>query len=551
MKENSSRHFADGSADYGSGTIGPSRADIGRAEQVYRDTVSGSGTNPVDLIQRQDSVRKVDATWWFVNKLPRPLRFGLQFGLPAAALAFLAACASGEKNEKLAPTSTQTPTPIPTIPSQGGVSGLDLERYHQEVLDFPFPDSEEWFLTGGPHADGLSHGVRSAEDFAPRQIVNCPGAPISNKHVTAAAAGEVKISGNENDTTDPNHSIVVIELESGLRIGYMHLANIEVRVGQHVDQGETLGNPSCEFPPGGRSEGVHLHFFILDEQGRHIPIAGFVLSGWQIHESAGNYQGIMTKAGLAVRTADRGRCGPDEVSIRRCGGIRNDLTMGEVESPVVGNQNRNMSLSLDGIDDGVKVEDSPSLHLSDGVTIEARIKLAPGFVDTDGGDAVLAKGITSEPYVMWPTFFKCPNREAAGFFNSGDWVCADRKVSQGQWVNLAVTFDRHTAIMYINGVQVATKNLPGGLSLNTEPLFIGLSPVPGDEDFAGEIDYVALWDRARSAQEIGADFLGIADVAAAQAEGLVALWEFNGNFADSTSNHNGGVPLGDAHLVQD
>ena len=40
-------------------------------------------------------------------------------------------------------------------------------------------------------------------------------------------------------------------------------------------------------------------------------------------------------------------------------------------------------------------------------------------------------------------------------------------------------------------------------------------------------------------------------VAAAEAQGLVGFWQFNGDFADSTSNHNDGQPLGDAHLVED
>lgn len=31
---------------------------------------------------------------------------------------------------------------------------------------FPWADDETWYLTGGPHADGLSNGVLYAEDFA-------------------------------------------------------------------------------------------------------------------------------------------------------------------------------------------------------------------------------------------------------------------------------------------------------------------------------------------------------------------------------------------------
>ncbi len=169
---------------------------------------------------------------------------------------------------------------------------------------------------------GISDALLYAEDFAPEPIINCPNPAVEYQHVAAAAAGDVIVSGNENDPTDKYHSMIEIKHASGLITGYIHVANINVKVGQHVEQGAILGNPSCEFPPGGEAKGVHLHFFVLDQNKRAIPITGFTLSGWQIQEGTAGNTGIMTKAGIQDRTANLGRCGPSEASIRRCGGIR-------------------------------------------------------------------------------------------------------------------------------------------------------------------------------------------------------------------------------------
>lgn len=193
-------------------------------------------------------------------------------------------------------------------------------------LELPFPSNESWYYTGGPHYDGLSNGVRYAVDFAPPEVVNCPlGQPLLNRVVTASASGEIVVAGNP-DKNSQEHSVVVIKANNGDDIGVMHLDNIKVSKGKKVNTGDPLGNPSCEVPPGGHSGGIHIHVFKGDSKGNPLSIEGTIFSGWKVGATDGNYQGVMTKDGETMRTAEVGRCGPEQATINNCGGIRNDIS---------------------------------------------------------------------------------------------------------------------------------------------------------------------------------------------------------------------------------
>lgn len=249
------------------------------------------------------------------------------FGGPIvwAALATAAICGGGEKNGGGGQENG------------GGSQPPPVTRQDEEGFRLPFANGEPWHLTSGPHYDPRSKNrVRYALDFAPKKVIHCPGgSPNEEAHVVAVYDGEVVIVGDEDDPSDKNHSVVEIEhvLPDGrkVRSGYMHLDNIPVEEGQQVKKGEVLGNPSCEFPPGGGTSGVHLHAYAEDENGKPISIDGIVLSGWETVADEPNYDGWMRKKGEVTRKADQRRCGPDEASIINiCGGERNDLMVGQV-----------------------------------------------------------------------------------------------------------------------------------------------------------------------------------------------------------------------------
>jgi hypothetical protein len=201
-----------------------------------------------------------------------------------------------------------------TLGYAGGGSG-SASGPASSGLALPF--NGPWYLTGGPHFDGLSNGVRYALDFAPIQAVGCPGGePLTN--VTAVDDG----TGASNGT----HSVVEITGSDGLTTGYMHLANISVHLGQQVTQGTPLGNPSCEMPKGGSTTGIHLHFYLM-RAGQPVAIAGTVLGGWTVQAAVDNYQGTMVKSGQ-TRTADTGRC----TVAKPCGSVVNEIGNGAAVS---------------------------------------------------------------------------------------------------------------------------------------------------------------------------------------------------------------------------
>lgn len=221
-------------------------------------------------------------------------------------------------------SSPVTP-PEGTGDTTGGLENKPSSQNPPElVLDKPenliLPFEGTWFVTGGPHSDGLSNGVRYAVDFAPARPVPCPGGlPQEDQFIVASESGKVTIVGDEENPKDKNHSIVEVSGESGFTLGYMHLANIQVDVGQKIKQGGKIGNPSCEVPPGGKTTGEHLHVY-LEKNNKPIPIEGVVFSGWKVEESNGNYQGLLTSKS-EIKTADTRRCADETI----CAGIRNDL----------------------------------------------------------------------------------------------------------------------------------------------------------------------------------------------------------------------------------
>lgn len=244
-----------------------------------------------------------------VNKIPRRLR-----GPVYAAATFLsvsgvaATCGGGDK-------------PLKTS---------ELQPRLTYSLTLPFEVGETWWYTGGPHSDGLSGGVRYAIDVTPTdKSLPCPSSePYQGEFVRAIADGVVTVVGNEKDPKDKNHSVVEIDHGEGFVSGYMHLADMQVEVGDTITQGDPLGYVSCEIVPGGKTEGEHLHLY-AQLKDKPIEIDRVVMSGWYIEATTGNYQGTMKQGDQAIRTADTRRCGPSTYSIRECGQdeeIRNDIS---------------------------------------------------------------------------------------------------------------------------------------------------------------------------------------------------------------------------------
>lgn len=255
------------------------------------------------------------ASWTYRKKLELA-------SVPALLLAAIGATCEGSEPKEPGDTSDNVPK------VEAPIDKPEPEQFILPVIDTKDPD-EPIFLNSGPHSDGLTGGVRAAIDLAGKNVMPCPGSETSKEMAAIAAArGKVTVVGNENDQNDENHSIVEIAVED-VTFGYMHLDDIQVKVGQTVESGAILGFLSCEIPPKGKTDGQHLHFYIKKD-GKSIPIKGFIFSGWQIDESPQNYQGTAEK-GDSLRVANKVRCDQERyLQVADCNEQRNDLVEGEV-----------------------------------------------------------------------------------------------------------------------------------------------------------------------------------------------------------------------------
>ena len=202
-------------------------------------------------------------------------------------------------------------------PFAGAVDSLIPLGLEQPLLTLPFPASQEWFFTGGPHGGWGAGSAWAAVDFAPPDDLETvtSGCYVSANFVTAIAPGVIARTAE---------GVVVLDLDgdgdesTGWSILYLHIASQDrISAGTSVNVGDRIGRPSCE---GGFSNGTHLHI-ARRYNGEWLPtdcsncpsdraVPNFVMSGWTFYGYVNQeYQGY-TRSGDAERVADQGRENP-------------------------------------------------------------------------------------------------------------------------------------------------------------------------------------------------------------------------------------------------
>jgi hypothetical protein len=162
------------------------------------------------------------------------------------------------------------------------------------------------------------------------------------------------------------------------------------------------------------------------------------------------------------------------------------------------------ALSFNGTNNYVRVADSASLDLTNGMTLEAWVQ--PTTSDKAWRTVVLKEHTTGLAYSLYSnddTARPGTSERAAGAGRDTS-TAGTAALPANKWSHVAATFDGGTLRIYVNGALVGSKALGGSLAVGSGPLKIGGNAVWG-EWFKGLIDDVRVYNRALSTADIAAD----------------------------------------------
>jgi hypothetical protein len=160
------------------------------------------------------------------------------------------------------------------------------------------------------------------------------------------------------------------------------------------------------------------------------------------------------------------------------------------------------ALSFNGTNAWVTVADSPLLHLTTGMTLEAWVK--PAAAATGWTNVMFKERVGDGNYTLYSADGAGGKPVAGVDINGGILASATSPLAVGAWAHLAATYNGSSVVMYVNGTQVGSAAATGSMATSTLPLRIGGDSVFG-EYFNGLIDEVRIYDTALTAAQIQAD----------------------------------------------
>ena len=161
------------------------------------------------------------------------------------------------------------------------------------------------------------------------------------------------------------------------------------------------------------------------------------------------------------------------------------------------------ALIFDGLSSFVTVKDSTSLHLTNGMTLEAWVNptLIVGewtdiiYKGNNGGDNYYLEGSSPNNYLSG----------GGGTFGSTDIPTYGNSILQvNQWSHLVTTYNGSTLALYVNGVLVSSLAQTGNITTSTSALQIG-GDVSNGQYCNGRIDDVRVYNIPLTAAQIQAD----------------------------------------------
>jgi hypothetical protein len=185
------------------------------------------------------------------------------------------------------------------------------------------------------------------------------------------------------------------------------------------------------------------------------------------------------------------------------------------------------ALWFDGFNDQVRVTDSPSLHITGPITVEAWINrdiagFAHTIVDKSGciGEAPFVGGYTLSVNAANKLVFQTKD-DCANFST----VIGNTSLLPGTWYHVAGIWSAGVLSVYVNGVLDNFVATPRNPKLGNTPLLIGASgnSVPSTV-FAGFIDEIRVWSVARTPAQLTANLGGCLT---GSQPGLSGYWRLN------------------------
>jgi hypothetical protein len=162
------------------------------------------------------------------------------------------------------------------------------------------------------------------------------------------------------------------------------------------------------------------------------------------------------------------------------------------------------ALAFNGRTSWVTIAESPSLALTNAMTLEAWVRPTQ-LSDGSWKSVIFKEQRKSTEYDLYASDGKVP---AASTWNGREQLAkgTTQLLPLDRWNHLAATLGGGTLRLYVNGNLIATRPNAGTIvrDRSSKPLRIGGNDV-FDEFFAGSIDDVRIYDRALSDAELRSD----------------------------------------------
>jgi Concanavalin A-like lectin/glucanases superfamily/Bacterial Ig-like domain len=162
------------------------------------------------------------------------------------------------------------------------------------------------------------------------------------------------------------------------------------------------------------------------------------------------------------------------------------------------------AITLDGVNDTVRMLDTPALDSANALTVEAWVK--PTALPSSSATVVRKDG-------QFQLRLMANGSLRLRLWKGGDaveWATAAATISTGSWQHVAFTFDGAVARLYVGGTLRASGAIAAPIAISSAPLTLG-SSFESYDWLAGSLDEVAIYGKAVAPERLVARAAAAAD----------------------------------------